>query len=148
MICRKTLIMRANLRARCTIVDPSSKPSSATYLYLPIPDNLCSQVSVETSCNHLMLQSSSNPISVWTVSLPKHDMALLNNPPTHSIAILLDKYRCQSHLLVADNGATDHMLPEPSSPIGLLKTIASEWATTCLLPYWAKDQLSSQSTKN
>ncbi len=60
------------------VYNPSSKHSQATYLYLPIPNNLCMQVSVETSSlplsppsvafNHLMLQSSCDPISVWTIS--------------------------------------------------------------------------------
>jgi hypothetical protein len=83
------------------VYDPSTKPSLAQYLYLLILNNLCLQVSVETSflpssapsvaCNHSMLQSSRDLISVSTVSLPKHVMAFLSNPPAHSIAVLLDK---------------------------------------------------------
>ncbi len=79
---------------------PSSKPNSARFLYSPIPHNLCLRVSVaqddvafpssphfNIACNHSTLQSSHNPLGVCTIKLPKHVMALLQNPPAHSIAI-------------------------------------------------------------
>jgi hypothetical protein len=42
-------------------------------------------------------------------------MALLQNPPAHSIAIPSLPDGCPLSLLVADTGATDHMLPDKSA---------------------------------
>jgi hypothetical protein len=107
---------------------PSSKLNSARFLYLPIPPDLCSRISFTqddkaspspphpiTTCNHSTPQSSHDPVGICTIKLPKHVMALLQNPPAHSIAIpfLADGHPLS--LLVADTGATDHMLPDKSA---------------------------------
>jgi hypothetical protein len=51
------------------------------------------------------------PCSVQTVCLPKKVQVLLNNPPVHSIAPFTSLNRNRTSPLVADSGATDHMLP-------------------------------------
>ncbi len=109
---------------------PSSKPNLARSLYLPIPPNLCTRVSFaqdnkaslspphsNIACNHSTLQSLRDPVGLRTIKLPKHVMALLKNPPAHSIAIpsLLDGRPLS--LLVADTSATDNMLPDKSALI-------------------------------
>ncbi len=107
---------------------PSSKPNLAHFLYLLIPPNSCSWVSFaqdnkaypcpphsDIACNHLTPQSLCNPVGVCTIKLPKHVMALLQNPPVHSIAIPSLPDGCPLSLLVADTGATDHMLPDKSA---------------------------------
>jgi hypothetical protein len=49
--------------------------------------------------------------------LPKNVQALLSNPPAHSIAPFTElNHNCTS-LLVADSGATNHMLPSKSAII-------------------------------
>ena len=58
-------------------------------------------------CRHAT--ASIDPQGVRTTPLPKHVLALLQNPPAHSTALVPgDAHR----LLVADTGATDHMLPD------------------------------------
>ncbi len=64
------------------VYDPSTKPSLATYLYLPILDNLC------------LLGLFPFQNTLW-----------------HYLTTRL-LYQRQSYLLVADTGATDHMLPD------------------------------------
>jgi hypothetical protein len=53
--------------------------------------------------------SSIDPHSVRTTPLPKQAIALLQNPPAHSTARVPD---AAHSLLVADTGATDHMILE------------------------------------
>jgi hypothetical protein len=63
---------------------------------------------VTTSCRRSM--SSIDPTGVRTVRLPKLVIALLNNPLAHSIAFTYNTpWPCTS-LLVANNGATDHII--------------------------------------
>ncbi len=66
-----------------------------------------------TSCCHSI--SSMDRTGVCTVQLPKQVIALLNNPPAHSIAFMSTKLRPRTSLLVADTGATDHMIPDKSA---------------------------------
>ncbi len=79
---------------------PTSKPNLAPFLYSSIPHNLCLRVSVaqddtafpssphsNIACNHSTPQSSPNLVGDCTIKLPKHVMALLQNPPAHLIAI-------------------------------------------------------------
>ncbi len=68
---------------------------------------------VTTSCHCSM--SPINPKGVCTVQLPKLVIALLNNPPMHSIAFVSNKLRPRTSLLVADTGAMDHMIPDKSA---------------------------------
>ncbi len=56
-----------------------------------------------------------NPSGGKTVSLPKHVMALLDNPPAHSISTIPNKYDPQTGLLVANTRATDHVIPNKSA---------------------------------
>ena len=60
--------------------------------------------------------TSSDPKGVNTVYLPKTVLALLQNPPKHSLVHF--QHTTRSHctsLLVADTGATDHMLPDKAA---------------------------------
>jgi hypothetical protein len=66
-----------------------------------------------TSCRHST--SSMDPTGVCMVQLPKRVIALLNNPPAHSIAFLSTKLCPCTSLLIADTGATDHMIPNKSA---------------------------------
>jgi hypothetical protein len=68
-----------------------------------------------TACNHSTPQSSRDPVGIRTIKLPKHAMALLQNPPAHLIAISSLPDGRPLSLLVADSGATDHMLPDKSA---------------------------------
>ncbi len=62
-----------------------------------------------TNCCHTT--SPINPQGVRTTPLPKHVIALLQNPPAHSTALIPG----EAHdLLVADTGATDHMIQDKS----------------------------------
>ena len=57
------------------------------------------------------------PQGVYTIylPLPKTVLSLLNNPPAHLIVCFQGiSSKCMS-LLVADTGATDHMLPDKSA---------------------------------
>jgi hypothetical protein len=66
-----------------------------------------------TSCRHST--SSMDPTGVCTVQLPKQVIALLNNPPAHSIAFVSTNLCPRTSLLVADTGVTDHMIPNKSA---------------------------------
>jgi hypothetical protein len=55
------------------------------------------------------------PHGVQTMCLPKKVQALLNSPPVHSITLFTALHRNRTSLLVADSGATDHMLPNKSA---------------------------------
>ena len=66
------------------------------------------------SCRRTTL--STNPKGVCTVYLPKLVLALLHNPPAHSTPFFSTKdHPGHNSLLVADTGATDHMLPDKST---------------------------------
>jgi hypothetical protein len=52
---------------------------------------------------------------VNTIYLPKMVLSLLNNPPAHSIVHFQGILSKHMSLLVADTGATDHMLPDKSA---------------------------------
>jgi hypothetical protein len=56
-----------------------------------------------------------DPQGVNTVYLPKTVLSLLANPPTQSIAHTQRLSSMPMFLVVADTGATDHMLPEKSA---------------------------------
>ena len=60
--------------------------------------------------------TSSDPKGVNTVYLPKTVLALLQDPPKHLLVHFQQATRspCTS-LLVADTGATDHMLPDKAA---------------------------------
>jgi hypothetical protein len=60
--------------------------------------------------NHFAARSSCDPQGVKTIYLPKTVLALLQNPRAYKP----DRKRCGNGttLLVADTGATDHMLPD------------------------------------
>ena len=60
--------------------------------------------------------TSSDPKGVNTVYLPKTVLALLQNPPKHSLVHFQHAtLRPCTSLLVADTGATDHMLPDKAA---------------------------------
>ena len=68
----------------------------------------------DTSCRRTT--SPMDPKGARTVHLPKHVLALLNNPPTQSTAPIRPHHGSDPpNLIVADTGATDHMLPEKSA---------------------------------
>jgi hypothetical protein len=66
-----------------------------------------------TSCRHST--SSIDSKGVHTVQFPKQVIALLINPPAHSIAFVSTKLLPHTSLLVADTGATDRMIPDKSA---------------------------------
>ncbi len=68
--------------------------------------------SVSCSTSH---PTQLEPRGVRTVCLPKKVLALLSNPPAHSVAPSVALHRTRTSLLVADSGATDHMLPDKSA---------------------------------
>ncbi len=53
-------------------------------------------------------------------------MALLNNPPEHSIKIFSDAHRPQTSILVANTGATNHMIPDKSAFISYCPCLGQE----------------------
>jgi hypothetical protein len=55
------------------------------------------------------------PHGVQTMCVPKKVLALLSNPPTQSVALSVALHCTRTSLLVADSGATDHMLPDKSA---------------------------------
>ena len=59
--------------------------------------------------------TSSNPKGIHTINLPKMVLALLENPPAQSISIHNTMLRPTMSLIVADSGATDHMIPHKSA---------------------------------
>jgi hypothetical protein len=63
--------------------------------------------------NHFAARSSCDPRGVKTIYLPKTVLALLQNPRAYKP----DCKRCGTGttLLMADTGATDHMLPDKSA---------------------------------
>ncbi len=65
-------------------------------------------LSPSTSCRHY---TSIDHKGVKTIQLQKLVLALLANPPAHSTAFAFLKSWPASSLLVADMGATDHMIP-------------------------------------
>ncbi len=92
------------------VYDASTNPNPATYLYLLVPAFLCLQVSTaqdgNTALPPTMRNLSTNilprnPMGVLTISLPKHVMVLLQDPPAHSIAMPSINGQCASCLLVA-----------------------------------------------
>jgi hypothetical protein len=91
----------------------SANPKSNVSLYLNAshasagnPD--LSTLSPPTSCRR---STSIDPKGVKTIQLPKLVLALLANPPAQSTAFAFLKSRPVSRLLVADTGATNHMIP-------------------------------------
>ncbi len=73
--------------------------------------------------------SSIDPQGVCTTPLPKHVLALLQNPPAHSTALVPGNAHS---LLVADTGATDHMdrTRVLSFPTGQSPAAGYPWVTT------------------
>ena len=67
--------------------------------------------SSESKTNCRRTTSSIDPHGVRTTPLPKHVNALLQNPPAHSTALVPG---AAHSLLVADTGATDHMILDKS----------------------------------
>ena len=67
--------------------------------------------SPESTTNCCPTTSSIDPQGVRTTPLPKHVIALLQNPPAHSTALVPGKAHS---FLVVDTGATDHMIPDKS----------------------------------
>jgi hypothetical protein len=65
-----------------------------------------------TSCLH---STSINVRGTCRIQLLKHVLALLNNPPVHSIAFIFDKLWPCTSLLVANTGAADHMIMDKSA---------------------------------
>ncbi len=88
-----------------TTEDPVSHSTSTT-------DPGISILSPSTSCRH---STSIDPKGVKTIQLPKLVLALLNNPPAHLTAFALLKSWPATSLLIADTGATDHMIPHKSA---------------------------------
>jgi hypothetical protein len=88
-----------------------------------------------------------DPAGVRTVQLPKLVVSLLLNPPAHSTSFTPEKH---TKLIVADTGATDHMLPTSvlSFRTDQSPHDASVWATTPSPPSWAMAPPSSPSMGN
>ena len=79
-----------------------------------------SSTAIVPSCRR---STSVDPKGVKTIQLPKLVLALLANPPAHSTRFFTSlKSRPNSSLLVADTGATDHMLPHKSAFISYKPT--------------------------
>jgi hypothetical protein len=102
------------------VYNASTKPNSATYLYPPVPAFSCLGVSIgqdgntappPTMHNHSTNALPPDPGEVLTISLPKHIMVLLQDLPAHSIAMPFINGQCISRVLIANTGATNHMLP-------------------------------------
>jgi hypothetical protein len=101
----------------------SNKPSKNVSLYLSVPHS-CSHMSLEiinfasTTSQSFPIENHArmavNPKDVTTIFLPKHVMVLLNKPPAHSIKTFSQAHRPCTSLLVADTGATNHMIPDKS----------------------------------
>jgi hypothetical protein len=68
-----------------------------------------------TAIPQLKFPPHGDPKGVTTISLPKNVMALLNDPLSHSIKTFSDAHRPRTSLLVADTGATNHMIPDKSA---------------------------------
>ena len=107
--------------------DYEGKYEGSLYSGKPKPDNTlypnASHASVESviqahvpppSCGRSTV--SMDPPSVRTTQLPKLVVALLKNPPAHSTAITSEQHPPgHRSLLVADTGATDHMIPDKNA---------------------------------
>jgi hypothetical protein len=102
-----------------------SKPSKISSLYLPVSP-LCSHslskisyddppTQVSTTSNTSSSLVAGDPKGVTTICLPKNVMALLNNPPSHSIKTFSDAHCPRTSLLVADTGVINHMIPDKSA---------------------------------
>jgi hypothetical protein len=63
-------------------------------------------------CNQSTPQLSRDLVGVCIITLPKHVMALLQNPLAHAFTIHSTKGLRPLSFLVADTGVTDHILPE------------------------------------
>jgi len=59
--------------------------------------------------------SGTDPRGVKTICLPKTVLALLKNPPVPTTVSSRDSATITTSLLVADSGATDHMLPDKTA---------------------------------
>ncbi len=83
--------------------------------------------------NHFAARSSCNPEGIKTIYLPKTVLALLQNPMANKSGH--KRSGSGTTLLVADTGATDHMLPDKSAFISYNQSSGGEfaWATTLLL---------------
>jgi hypothetical protein len=91
--------------SHATAKDPVSDSTSANNPDLGI-------LSKPTSC---LCCTSIDPKGIQTIKPPKHIIALLTNPPAHSMAFAVPKFRPSTSLLVADTGATNHMIPHKSA---------------------------------
>ena len=72
------------------------------------------QASTPSPCPFMGGTTCKDPQGVNTVYLPKTVLALLKNPPSQEL-ISQPCHVTQTSLLVADTGATDHMLPDKSA---------------------------------
>ncbi len=99
-----------------------NKPSKNNSLYFPAAPSCSHTLSAlfydasptipSTICNARPAHVAVDPKGITTICLPKNIMALLNNPPAHSIKTFSDAHHPCMGLLVADTGATDHMIPD------------------------------------
>ncbi len=136
----------------------ATKSSTNSSLYLPAFPS-CSHSSSELSSDVPPPQAlaSSTPSSscvacdpkgVTTICLPANVIALLQDPQSNSIMQFADARRPRTSVLVADSGATDHMIPDKSAFIRIvhIQAARSAWITTHLRPSWVPALPSSLST--
>jgi hypothetical protein len=106
----------------------SGIPTSCSHMYTEPPSRADTLVSFmggkhhhpfpPPSCQLSILPPATlqcHPQGVWTICLSKKVLTLLNNPPAHSIPAFIDNCRIRTSLLVADTGATNHMIPNKSA---------------------------------
>ena len=91
----------------------NGKPKSNVFVY-PSASHATAEpldTSSESTTNCYLTTSSIDPQGVRTTPLPKHVIALLRNPPAYSTGLVPGEAHS---LLVANTGATDHMIPDKS----------------------------------
>jgi hypothetical protein len=91
--------------ATAELLGPASESSCSTELLGPASQSSCRRTT-----------SPMDPKGIRTVQLPKLVLALLDNPPAHSTSVVPAKHgSMHTNLIVADTGATNHMLPDKST---------------------------------
>jgi hypothetical protein len=108
--------------AVCDATHHSSASLMASHCHSsPMEPNAGYAIGIAPHCSFASLVVSphrpppTDPKGVQTVCLPKIVLALLNNHLAHSISFLDARTCPHTSLLVADTGATHHMIPNKSS---------------------------------
>ncbi len=88
--------------------------------------------------DHYFSRTSRDLQGVNTIFLPKKVLALLFNPPAKRIPKFMAHKGKKTTLVVADTGATNHMLPHKLAFVSYTPSWVGgyEWETTLLPPLW------------